>query len=109
MCALAVASDPLAGKWVGQSPNPIGKTEDVELSFTADPGLTGVLHTADRDIKLTNVRLQGRNLTFDATRDLRGHNVLYHYDGTLSGDTLDFTVQNDDGSSFFRFTVRREP
>ena len=110
VCAFAAASDPLAGRWVGKSPNPIGKTEDVELSFTVgDPDLSGVLHTPDRDIKLTNIHLQGRSLTFDATRELRGHHMVYHYDGTLSGDTLDFTVQNDDGSSFFRFTVHREP
>jgi hypothetical protein len=91
---------------VGRSPDPIGRSEEVELRFTG--GETGVLHTADRDIALVKVRLQGRSLTFDATRELRGRNVVYHYDGTLSGDSLDFTVQNDDGSSFFRFTVHRE-
>jgi len=94
---------------VGRSPDPIGRTEDVELRFTAsDSGLAGVLHTADGDIALVKIRLQGRALTFDATRVLRGRNILYHYDGTLSGESLDFTVQNDDGSSFFRFTVHRE-
>ncbi len=72
-----------------------------------DSELTGVLHTPDKDLPLAKVRLQGRSLTFDTTRDLRGHNVLYHYDGALSGETIDFTVQNEDGSSFFRFTVHR--
>ena len=94
---------------MGRSPDPIGRTEEVELRFTAaDSGFAGVLHTADRDITLTKILLQGRNLTFDATRELRGRNILYHYDGTLSGDSLNFTVQNDDGSSFFTFTVHRE-
>lgn len=80
----------------------------MELHFTVgDTGLTGVLHTPDHDIALVNVHLQGRDLTFDATRELRGRRMVYHYDGTLSGDTLDFTVQNDDGSSFFRFTAHR--
>jgi len=91
---------------VGRSPDPIGRSEAVELRFTGPE--SGVLHTADRDIALRKVRLQGRNLTFDATRELRGRNIVYHYDGTLAGDSLDFTVQNDDGSSFFRFTVHRE-
>ena len=104
------ADSPVAGRWAARSPDPIGRTEEIELRFTADAGgLTGVLHLADRDIALAKVRLQGRNLTFDATRDLRGRGVLYHYDGTLAGDTLDFTVQNDDGSSFFRFTAHRMP
>jgi hypothetical protein len=94
---------------VGRSPDPIGRTEEIELRFTAsDSGFTGVLHTADRDIPLAKIRLQGRNLTFDATRELRGRNMVYHYDGTLSGESLSFTVQNDDGSSFFSFTVHRE-
>jgi hypothetical protein len=102
------SDSPLAGRWAGRSPDPIGRTEEIELRFTAsDSGLTGVLHTATRDIALDKLRLQGRSLTFDATRELRGHNVLYHYDGTLSGDTIDFTVQNDDGSSFFRFSAHR--
>lgn len=86
----------------------MGKNEDVELTFTSsDLGLAGKLHTPDREIPLEKVRLQGRTLTFDATRPLRGHSIVYHYDGTLAGDTLDFTVQNDDGSSFFRFVVHR--
>ncbi len=78
------------------------------MRFTsADSGLTGVLHTADAEIPLEKIRLQGRTLTFDGTRERHGRKVLYHYDGTLSGDTIDFTVQNDDGSSFFRFTAHR--
>ena len=109
VCGLGAASDPpVAGRWTGRSPDPVGRTEEVELRFSAgDGGITGILHTADRDIPLAKVRLQGRSLTFDATRELRGRNILYHYDGTLSGDTIDFTVQNDDGSSFFRFTAHR--
>lgn len=94
---------------MGRSPDPIGRTEEIELRFTAsDSGLAGVMHAGDLDISLTKVLLQGRNLTFDATRELRGRNIVYHYDGVLSGDSLDFTVQNDDGSSFFRFRVHRE-
>jgi hypothetical protein len=94
---------------MGRSPDPIGRTEEVELRFTAGgSGFEGVLHTPDQEITLEKIHLQGRSLTFDATRELRGHRILYHYDGTLSGDSLSFTVQNDDGSSFFRFTVRRE-
>jgi hypothetical protein len=109
VCTLGATSDSLAGKWVGRSPDPIGRTEDIELRFIpSDSGFSGVLHTADRDITLMHVRLQGRNLTFDATRELRGHNILYHYDGSLSGDSINFTVQNDDGSSFFSFTVHHE-
>ncbi len=108
--AYAAATDAVSGKWVGQSPNPIGKTEDIALSFTAvDAAFAGVLRTPGGEIKLANVHLRGRILTFDASRDLRGRSVVYHYEGTLSGDTLDFTVQNDDGSSFFRFTVHRQP
>ena len=102
------ADNPVVGRWTAHAPDPIGRTEEIELHFTAGSGgLTGVLHASDQEISLTNVHLQGRNLTFDALRDLRGRHVLYHYDGTLSGETLDFTVQNDDGSSFFRFTAHR--
>ncbi len=110
LCCLvaAPADNPVAGRWAGRSPNPIGRTEDVELRITAtDTGLAGVLHTADVDLPLDKLQLQGRRFTFDATRELRGRKFVYHYDGQLSGDTLDFTVQNDDGSMFFRFLARR--
>jgi len=104
----APSDNAVAGRWEGRSPDPIGRTEQVELRFTtADSGLTGVLHVADRDIALENVRLEGRNLLFDATRQTGGRRIAYHYEGSLSGDTLDFTAQNSDGSSFFRFTVHR--
>ena len=102
------ADTPVAGRWVARSPDPVGRTEEIELRFSAtDSGLSGVLHLVDQDISLQKVHFAGRTMTFDAARELRGHNILYHYDGTLSGDTLDFTVQNDDGSSFFRFTAHR--
>ena len=98
----------VVGHWIGRSPDPVGRTEEVELRFTTgDTGLTGVLHVADGDIPLQKIHFTGRDMTFDATRELRGRKILYHYDGTLSGDTLDFTVQNDDGSSFFRFIAHR--
>lgn len=111
VCALATPTDnPVAGRWTGHAPDPIGRTESVELILTAiDTGLTGVIHTAEGDIPLANIRLQGRSLTFNGTREKRGHSVVFHYDGTLSNDTIEFTVQNDDGSSFFRFTVHRTP
>ena len=106
----ATPDNPVAGQWTARSPDPMGRTEDIKLHFsTADNGLTGVLLTPDREIPLAKIKLQGRNLTFDAVRELRGRNILYHFDGTLSGDTLDFTVQNDDGSSFIRFTAHRVP
>jgi hypothetical protein len=93
---------------MGRSPDLIGRTEEVELRFApADGGLSGILHTADGEITLEKVRLQGRSLTFDASRGRRGKPEIFHYDGTLAGDTIDFTVQNSDGSSFFRFTVHR--
>jgi len=109
LCLLgATPETPVAGRWTGRSPDPVGRTEDVELRITVtDAGLAGVLHTTDTDITLTKIQFQGRSLTFDASRPLRGRNILYHYDGTLAGDVIDFTVQNDDGSSFFRFTAHR--
>jgi hypothetical protein len=106
--AAAPADNPAVGRWAGRSPNPIGRTEEVELRITAtDTGLAGLLHTPDVDIALDKLQLQGRRFTFDAARELRGRKIVYHYDGQLSGDTLDFTVQNDDGSMFFRFLARR--
>jgi hypothetical protein len=110
LCCLvaAPADNPVVGRWAGRSPNPIGRTEEVELRVTAtDTGLAGLLHTPDVDIPLDKLQLQGRRFTFDAARELRGRKIVYHYDGQLSGDTLDFTVQNDDGSMFFRFLARR--
>jgi hypothetical protein len=106
--AAAPSDSPVVGHWAGRSPNPIGRTEEVELRITAaESGLAGVLHTPDGDIRLNKLQLQGRRFTFDATRELRGRRFVYHYDGQFSGDTLDFTVQNDDGSMFFRFLARR--
>ena len=108
-CLMAAPGDnPVVGRWAGRSPNPIGRTEEVELRISAtDSGLAGVLHTPDIDIPLDKLQLQGRRFTFDAARELRGRKFVYHYHGQLSSDTLDFTVQNDDGSMFFRFLARR--
>ena len=109
ICALGAPSDsPIAGRWAGRSPDLIGRSEEVELRFIAgDAGVTGTLHTPDGEITLEKIRLQGRSLTFEATRVFRTRREHYHYDGTLGNNTIEFTVQNDDGSSFFRFTVHR--
>ena len=109
LCLLGAPGDnPVAGHWAGRSPNPIGQTEQVELRITAvDSGISGVLHTPDVDIPIEKPQLQGRRFTFEATRAFRGRKIVYHYDGQISADSIDFTVQNDDGSIFFRFLARR--
>ena len=108
-CSLAAPGEnPVAGRWAGRSPDPIGRTEEVELRFTVtDAGLTGMLVTPDHQFPVAKIQLHGQRLTFDVTRELRGRNIVYHYDGWLSEETLAFTVQNDDGSSFFRFATHR--
>lgn len=104
----ATPENPVLGAWKGHAPDPVGRTEEVELRFAANgTGYSGVLRTPAVETPLDKVRLQGSVVTFDATRELRGHHVLYHYEGKLSGEGIEFTVQNDDGSSFLRFTVRR--
>jgi len=104
----APSDSPIAGRWLARSPDPVGRTESIELRFTpSDAGYTGVLQIPDSEIPLVKIVLQGNRLTFDATRELRNRKVLYHYDGTLAGDSIDFTVQNEDGSSFFRFAAHR--
>jgi hypothetical protein len=108
LCLAAAPDSPVVGRWAGRSPNPIGRTEEVELRVTAtESGLAGLLHTPDDEITLDKLHVDGRRFTFDAVRDFRGRKILYHYDGQLTADAIDFTVQNDDGSTFFRFLAKR--
>jgi len=110
VCLLAASADsPVVGRWSARAPDPIGRTEQLELRFViSNSELSGTMHTEDGDIPMSNLHLQGRLVKFEATRDSRGHRERFHYDGVVSGNTIDFTVQNDDGSNFFRFLARRE-
>ena len=67
--------------------------EDVEASFTlVGDHVTGTMRSAGRDVPLEGT-VNGNELRFDMSLDVRGQALQLDYVGTVEGDTMSGTVQ----------------
>jgi hypothetical protein len=89
----AVTTSPrIAGLWTLTVESPMGR-EDVEASFTLiGDQVTGTMSSAGRDVPLEG-SLNGNELSFGMSLDVRGQPLQLDYVGTIDGDTMSGTVQ----------------
>ncbi len=85
----------LAGKWTGTVDTQIG---DQNYEFTIEGGdgkFTGVavmkLNGSTNQSKLSNVKLDGKAVSFDETLSFQGAELLIRYSGDLNGDDMKLT------------------
>lgn len=92
MAVAAFAAD-VNGKWTGEMQTPNG-SRPVTFNLTADGStLNGTTTGRQGEIKITNGKIDGDNVSFDVVREMQGNTVTVHYTGTISGDDLNLKVQ----------------
>ena len=88
----AAVSPQVAGLWTVTVESPKGR-EDVDGSFTlVGDHVTGTMRSAGRDVPLEGT-VNGNELRFDMSLDVRGQALQLDYVGTVEGDTMSGTVQ----------------
>jgi hypothetical protein len=95
MTVVAVAAS-IDGKWTGEMQTPNG-TRPVTFTFTADgTTLNGSTTGRNGEVKITNGKIDGDNVSFDVVREMNGNTMTTHYTGTVSGGELKLKVQMAD-------------
>lgn len=88
----AAVSSQVAGLWTLTVESPMGR-EDVDASFMlVGDHVTGTMRSAGRDVPLEGT-VNGNELRFDMSLDVRGQPLQLDYVGTVDGDTMSGTVQ----------------
>ena len=92
LAASALAAD-VDGKWAGSMTTPGGDTA-VGFTFKADGAtLTGSTTGPDgMDVKITDGKLDGNNLSFTVNLDFGGMPFTLNYKGVLAGNQIKFTI-----------------
>ena len=95
MTVVAFAAS-IDGKWTGEMQTPNG-TRPVTFTFTADgTTLNGSTTGRSGEVKITNGKIDGDNVSFDVVREMNGNTMTTHYTGTVSGGELKLKVQMAD-------------
>ncbi len=102
LCALtfAVMAADVSGKWTyEQAGRQGGNPTTVTLTLKADGGnLTGTVSRPGRggqgtqDSQITDGKVDGNNVTFKTSQDMRGTTIVTTYKGTLDGDNLKLDI-----------------
>lgn len=105
LAATAAAAD-IDGKWAGTLTTPMG---DVPVGFTfkADGAmLAGTTTGPDgMDVKITDGKIDGSNLSFTVTFDFGGMPLMLNYKGVMSEGQIKFTI--DFGGMPMEFSVKK--
>ena len=95
MTAVAFAAS-IDGKWTGEMQTQNG-TRPVTFTFTSDGNtLNGTTTGRGGDVKITNGKVDGDNVSFDVVREMQGNTMTVHYTGKVSGNELQLKVQMGD-------------
>jgi len=101
LCALtfAVMAADVSGKWTYEQAGRNGNTTTVTLTLKAEGGnLTGTVSQPGRggqgtmESQITEGKVDGNNVSFKVSRDMRGTTIVTTYKGTLDGDNLKLEV-----------------
>jgi autotransporter translocation and assembly factor TamB len=94
--AMMMAAD-ATGKWTAEMEGRNGP-QTVTMNLKADGGaLTGTVSGRMGDTEISAGKVDGSNITFDVVREFNGNKITQHYNGTLDGDTIHFTIKMEGG------------
>ena len=96
---LASAAD-LTGRWTSKFDSQIGEQNYVYVFANEGDHLTGTAsytHSMGKgDVKLTNIKLDGENVSFTEPLNLGGNEIIITYTGKIDGDAMSLKRQVGD-------------
>lgn len=98
LAAAAWAAD-VTGTWTGQMSSADGNTFDLTYVFKQEgTKLTGTVTPPQGDVlPLTEGKVEGDKISFAVNVDMGGGNVKFTSTGTIKGDEITLSTENDAG------------
>lgn len=99
LMTVAAFAASIDGKWTGEMTTPNG-SRPVNFTFTSDGTTLNGMTTGRQgaEVKITNGKIDGDNVSFDVTREMQGNTMTMHYTGKVSGDDLKLSIAREGGN-----------
>jgi hypothetical protein len=95
---LSCSSGGINGKWIAQLPGRDGQTRETTFNFKADGNkLTGTVSGRQGDNPISDGEINGDDISFTVTANVRGNEVKVLYKGKLAGKEIKFTRSREGG------------
>lgn len=97
--AVACSSGGINGKWIGQLPGRDGQTRETTFNFKAEGNkLTGTVSGRQGgETPISDGEINGEDISFTVTANVRGNEVKVLYKGKLAGKEIKFTRSREGG------------
>ncbi len=97
---LACSSGGINGKWIAQLPGRDGQTRETTFNFKAEGNkLTGTVSGRQGDTPISDGEINGDDISFSVTANLRGNEVKVLYKGKLAGKEIKFARSRREGGN----------
>ncbi|MPY89109.1 MAG: hypothetical protein GEU99_14430 [Luteitalea sp.] len=105
-----VSAADISGTWKAEFTAPGGQTVENTFVFEVDGDtLTGTVSSEMAgESPIEEGTIDGDEISFAATRSIRGNEMRSHYEGKVDGDKIDLTVTVQGGDRSFDMTATRE-
>ena len=104
----AQAAD-ITGKWKGTAEGPNGALERTFTFKVEGTKLTGETESQMMGKStLTEGKVEGNNITFTINASFQGNEMKLAYKGTITGDTIQLTVDFAGGGQTVEYKLKRE-
>ncbi|MFB3826594.1 MAG: hypothetical protein ACE15B_07480 [Bryobacteraceae bacterium] len=106
--AFGVLAADVTGKWTAQVPSrQAGQTREQTFNFKAEGGkLTGTVSGRQNDVPILNGTISGDTISFTVKMQYGDNTVEQKYTGTVSGDEIKFKREGGQGPAR-EFTAKR--
>lgn len=105
LAALDIWGTDVSGKWISETPVRDGNTATVTMNFKTDHNkLTGTINGPTGDAEISDGEFEGSHISFIIPHDRIGAKFDWHYEGTIEGDIIHFTLTFGDSG----FTAKRK-
>lgn len=93
------AASPATGEWKGDISMRNGNVMHVTMDLKAQDGggLTGTIAGRNGPVEIADGKVKDNHVSFNVVREFDDRQFKQHYDGTLDGDTIHFTVTREGG------------
>lgn len=99
LLTLSCSAGGINGKWTAQLPGRDGQTRETTFNFKAEGNkLTGTVSGRQGDTPISDGEINGDDISFTVTANVRGNEVKILYKGKLAGKEIKFTRTREGGN-----------
>jgi len=97
----------ITGKWTAEVQGRNGAQTQTFTLKAAGKSLTGTVGGGQNESAIADGKVDGDQISFSVTRQMRGNDVKMEYTGKVAGDEIKFTVKTEGRDQTQEITAKR--